>query len=165
MSEFHIRTMGSCKDLLKNGFEFLEAARRCAGSDENGTFHIIGGNKPTMLPAATVVNAAFACEMFLKALLKKEGKPYPTRRGGHNLEVLFEKQSSDTKQKINDLIGYETSTGKPLFEHFVKNHPNDFTSIRYYVANSGWSEMSPVTIFTFAFNLGNIARLLIEQNN
>ena len=165
MSEFHFEIKGDYNDLLRNGFEFLEAACRCAGTDETGTIHILGGNKPTILPAATAVNSAFACEMFLKALLQKEGTQYPTNKDGHNVVKLFDLLLPETKKRINDFFGYKEKTGQPLFEIFANLHPKDFTEVRYYVTKPGLQGFSPITVYTYAFNLGQITKHLLGNNN
>lgn len=79
--EFNFKVTPNAEALFNNGGEFQKAAARCLGVNEYGTIEIA-----EELPAPAVVNAAFACEMYLKALILKSGKKYPTNRDGHNLK-------------------------------------------------------------------------------
>ena len=166
MSEFNIQVNTSPQLFLKNGNDFLEAAWRCAGRDENGAVQIIKDGTLVMIPSATVVNAAFSIEMFLKAILRKTGIKYPERgRDGHDLAKLFKLLEGNQLETtiINRFSGYSRE-GTPLFEEFAKRHAEDFVNIRYYVEKAGWAEMDPLTVISFAFNLGQAAKYIVNDN-
>ena len=165
MGELNIKVSANEYSLLKNGNEFLEASKRCAAEDEKGTIHILGTGEPTLLPAVTVVNASFACEMYLKALLLHYVGEYPKDgKRGHNLKDLFCCLPENVKDRIDDIIG-RMADGSSIFEKFSESHAKDFVDATYYVSNEGWQELSPVRVQTFAFNLGQIANYLLEKNS
>lgn len=83
--EFNFQITPGAKALYQNGVDFLRAAERCLGMDDNGKVTIVDNGVFRTLAAPAVVNAAFACEMFLKSLINKSGKAYPTGRKGHDL--------------------------------------------------------------------------------
>lgn len=164
MSEFHIEVSANAKSLLKNGDEFLEAAKRCAAQDEDGVIHIFGYGD-TLLPAATVVNASFACEMYLKALLLHYNGIYPTGKNGHDLHELFLLLPDDVRYMIETFFSGEKETDRSIFEEVSERHSKDFVDARYYVTKDGWQELSPIRVFTFAFNTGQIANYLLKKNS
>lgn len=164
MSEFNIQVVPSPQLFLKNGNDFLEAAWRCAGRDENGVVQIFKDSRLVMIPSATVVNAAFSIEMFLKAILIKAGIAYPKKnRDGHDLFKLFKLLEGKQKEKaiINRFIGC-SEDGTPLFDEFAKNHAQDFADIRYYIEKKGWARMDPLKLVTFAYNLGQAATCIVN---
>ena len=153
MSEFNYYVNGNANGFLKNGNDFLEAAKRSAGMKEDGSISVLGTDGPRMIPSATVVNAVFAMEMYLKALLLKTKGSYPKGKDGHNLLTLYEELPNETKQFIDKIIGY-SKDGHPLFAKFASIHKTDFVNIRYYVENCGWEGMDPLMMIAYAFNLG-----------
>ena len=152
ISEFNYYVKADAKSFLQNGNDFMEAAWRCTGIHESGESHVFDGKSPTLVPAATAVNAACAMEMYLKALILKNGEGYPKGKNGHNLKVLFECLPEGIKSEIDKLVGY-TEEGNSLFEQFVNKHANDFVDIRYYVERSGWQGIDPFSLITYAQNL------------
>ena len=64
--EFNFQITPGAKALYQNGVDFLRAAERCLGMDDNGKVTIVDNGVFRTLAAPAVVNAAFACEMFLK---------------------------------------------------------------------------------------------------
>lgn len=164
MSEFIIQVNASPQLFLKNGIDFLEAAWRCAGTDESGAVQIMKDGTLVMIPSATVVNAVFSIEMFLKAILRKAGIHYPDRgRDGHDLFKLFKLLGDSQRETtiINQFVGY-SKDGKSLFEEFAGRHANDFVDIRYYVEEVGWARMDPLTVIRYAFNLGQAAKYIVN---
>ncbi len=82
-------------------------------------------------PAPFVVNATFACEMYLKALQSITNEAENT----HNLSQLFKHLPNKLKDKINKLTK-EKSTGflidgKILFKDHIKTISNAFVEWRY----------------------------------
>ena len=73
---------------------FYQAAKR------NEEQRSISNNKFEMLLVPAATNRAFSIELYLKALLVKEGS---TSRG-HKLHELFNKLKPETKQKIIELV-------------------------------------------------------------
>ena len=99
---FNIRTHNLPKDFYQNGLSFMESSWRCFGKEENGEYRIIDKGKLCQLTVPAVVNAAFACEMFLKALLMKYGISYSKE---HSLVKLFDLLPSNVKKEINHFCG------------------------------------------------------------
>lgn len=165
MSEFNIYVNNTPQDFLKNGDDFLEAAWRCIGRDENGIVQIAEHGMIKILPAATIVNAAFALEMYLKAILQKDKIKYSSKgRDGHDLYNLFTLLENNQEEIdiINKFVGY-SKDGTSLFEEFAYLHAKDFVHIRYYVETSGWTKLDPLVMITYAYNLGNAAKFIISK--
>ena len=83
--EIHIKSQAKGNDYYIHGKEFLAAAWRCF-CNEDGL--ILTNQGFCQLSAPCVVNAAFSCEMFLKALLEKLKIPYDKHKEGHNIYVV-----------------------------------------------------------------------------
>ena len=81
--EFNFKVTPNAEALFNNGEEFQKAAARCLGVNEDGATEGVF----ITLPAPAVVNAAFACEMYFKALILKSGKNYPTARCKMKLRI------------------------------------------------------------------------------
>ena len=50
-----------------------------------------------------------------------------------------------------------------IFINFLGSHSQDFVDTRYYVTKEGWQGMSPIAVYTYAFNLGNITKYLLSN--
>ena len=162
MSEFNYYIKTDYKALLQNGDDFLEAAWRCAGRDESGKLIIMTGNRLSMIPAATVVNAAFSIEMYLKSLLLFTGIDYPTDKNGHNILYLFKLLPDAIKTKINWFCSGKKHE-KPSFENFAEKHSKDFIDVRYYVTKTGWQGMDPLIVLMYAFHLSQATKLIVKN--
>ena len=80
-------------------------------------------DKMSVLPA--IVNTAFACELYLKSLLKNTT--------GHKLEDLFNAQDDIVKQFVKEtIIKNNLSYTDTLFEEKLKNISNSFVNWRYF---------------------------------
>lgn len=156
--EIHLSSAAKAQDFYKQGKQFLEAAWRCFGQkNTDGRFTIFSGNEFQQLPSPCVVNATFACEMFLKSLLLELDIPYDRSKGGHNLYRLFCKLPADKQEVIARFCSKDLSK----FQALLQQHHNDFVNTRYYIENAGWSEMSPMTMVTLGENLSSIVNYLL----
>lgn len=156
--EVHLTSSASAQDYYKQGKQFQEAAWRCFGQRNNdNNYTLISGKEIQQLFSPCVVNATFACEMFLKSLLVKMGIPYPQGKSGHDLYRLFCKLPAD-KQEV---IGKFCSKDLSKFQALLQQHRNDFVDTRYYIENTGWSEMSPMVMITLGENLSSIVNYLL----
>ena len=156
--EFNFKVTPNAEALFNNGREFQTAAARCLGVNEYGTIEIA-----EELPAPAVVNAAFACEMYLKALILKSGKKYPTNRDGHNLKKLYDMLLEPIQKHIYQFCVNKEDCAEIIFTSFLESHSRDFMDARYYVTKEGWQGMSPIAVYTYAFNLGNITKYLLSN--
>ena len=156
--EFNFKVTPNAEALFNNGGEFQKAAARCLGVNEYGTIEIA-----EELPAPAVVNAAFACEMYLKALIFKSGKRYPTNRDGHNLKKLYDLLSKPIQRELYQFCVSKEDCAETIFINFLGSHSQDFVDTRYYVTKEGWQGMSPIVVYTYAFNLGNITKYLLSN--
>ncbi len=95
MGEINVYSTGTAKDYYSAGCQFLEVARRCF-SDKEG--NIIKDCTLIQLTAPTVVNGAFACELFIKAMLIWEKTSF---KKVHYLDDLFLKLSDETQKGIS----------------------------------------------------------------
>ena len=84
------------RQMMGTARAFLNAAKRC----NDPPVQQLGWSHPLIVPIIT--NAAFACELFLKTLLKK----HSSLKQGHNLLELFQSIPEETK---NEIIGSNDS--------------------------------------------------------
>lgn len=158
--EFNIQTSHSASDYYRNGMTFKDAAWRCFGTVEDGSYKIIDNGKLCQLTAPAVVNAAFACELFFKALLLHYGI---ADIHGHNLLELFQELPIAAQNTISSFCSKPNNIAE--FEHTLEQHSRDFVDIRYYVENNGWTGMSPTYMISLCHNLGEITKYLLFQSN
>lgn len=159
--EFNIKVNKNAWDFYKNGRSFLEAAWRCYGKEgENGDYIIIEDGQLYQLAAPTVVNAAFACEMFFKAMLVFNNIKYPKK---HNLKVLYDELPKNCKKLIYQFCGDRNDENVIL--RFLSEHDNDFADIRYFIEHIGWQGMNPMLMITFAYNMSEITRYLLQKES
>lgn len=142
----------SSEDYCRQAQNFLIAAQRCFGEG----YSIVKNGEIQQLPVPCVVNAAFSCEMSLKALLHKDNIQYDTKTEGHDLFLLFKKLSIKTQNAIAKFCGSKTDAF--IFEQQLKKHAKDFIGIRYFIEHKGWTEISPMEIITIAENLLTIVK-------
>ncbi len=159
MNEFNYFVSGNYNDLIRNGNDFLKSAWRCAGTDGMGEVKIISDNKLVTLPGPTVVNAAFAIEMYLKSLILFYGMNYIKE---HSFLTLFQQLPQSTQAIINDFCSGKKKD-KPTFEAFAEKHSQDFVDIRYYVTKQGWQGMNPMVLLMYAFNLSQVTKLIVKK--
>ena len=163
MMEFNFKVTPNAEALFNNGEEFQKAAARCLGVNKDGAIEIAKDGVFITLPAPAVVNAAFACEMYLKALILKSGKNYPTNRDGHNLKKLYDMLLEPIQKHIYQFCVNKEDCAEIIFTSFLENHSRDFMEARYYVTKEGWQGMSPIAVYTYAFNLRNITKYLLSN--
>ena len=161
--EMHIKSSAKAQDYFDQGKQFLEAAWKCYGKENDTGFTIIEDGKFQQLSAPCIVNAAFSSEMFLKSILNRLGIEYDRNKEGHNLYLLYKKLPSNIQTIIAKFCGSKKDT--TVFEDQIKKHAKDFVDIRYFVESNGWVEMSPVTIITIAENLSRITDYLLNNKN
>ena len=154
--EFNIKVNHAPRDYYKNGLSFMKAAWRCYGKEKDGEYKSIDGGGICQLTAPTVVNAAFACEMFLKALLVRFEIPYGKE---HNLVKLYDKLSDELKEKISLFCGDKEDIA--VFRNTLSKYADGFVDIRYYVENEGWVGMDPTYMISLAHNLSEITKYLL----
>lgn len=163
--EMNIYSNANYLDYYKQGENFFKAAERCFGEKNGNTFTTIKGTdrgiEMIQLSAPTVVNAAFACELFFKSLLIKSAISIPKGRNGHNLLELYNLLPNDIQDDISTVC-FVGGT-KNDFETFLNSHAEDFVSIRYFIENKGFSNMSPMNMYALAFNLMKITKAIISS--
>ncbi len=163
--EMNIHSNSDQLDYYRMGVSFFKAADRCYGEKNGNTYLIIKkteqGSEITQLAVPTVVNAAFACEMFFKALLFNTNIKFPKGRDGHNLLKLYKGLPLSIQDQISGYC-FHGST-KDSFEVFLGNHANDFADIRYFIENKGFTNMSPAHMHGFALNLMQITNIIISS--
>lgn len=156
--EFNIKTNKNSSDFYRIGEEFRLAACRCYGKvDESGSSNLIKDGKIQILPSAVIVNSAFACEMFLKSLLKHNDTEFEKI---HELDVLFEKLPQDIQEGIALFCGKAESSD---FKIVLKRHAKDFVNARYYVEHSEWFGMSPTFLLALAYNMSQITKAYLND--
>ena len=165
--EINIYSNANYIDYYNHGKKFFKAAERCFGEKNGNSFTTIKGTEKGIeilqLAAPTVVNAAFACELFFKSLLLKNRTDIPKRRKGHNLLELYKLLPNDIQHDIIKVCFNGDSKSK--FEAYLNNHAEDFVNIRYFIENKGFSNMSPMFMYTFSFNLMQITKTIIFRGD
>lgn len=73
-----------------------------------------------------VVNLAFACELYLKALLLLKNINFPKGNEGHNLKKLYNCLDNSCKSEITQKFNCTTS-----IDIFFENHLKVFVNYRY----------------------------------
>ena len=147
------------KAFYQQGCAFLRCAERCMGEEnEDGSIQIIGG-KYNILFAPTMVNSAFSCEMFLKAILIAHEIDYMERLHygeRHELKPLFDLLP---KQEYKEWLQIGT---EEKFEADLTKHSSDFKNWRYYMEKPKNGSMSPIFTFILMNNLKTLAASVAE---
>lgn len=157
--EYIVFTTNSPFDFYKQGVSFLEAAYRCLGHD-----NCLITDEPILMHSPIAVNAAFACEMFLKALGRNENK----QLHGHKLIELYKALSDDYKKKLY-LLAY---TDKPQTEDEYKQNVENlltkystyFKDGRYIVENVAKHSINISGILSLAYNLCSVTQEVVKRN-
>ncbi|MCM1061348.1 MAG: HEPN domain-containing protein [Eubacterium sp.] len=144
--DINIYSSANYNGFYQQGLDFLEAAWRCFGKKEDEKYEIMKEGAFLQLSAPCIVNAAFSCEMFLKALLLKYQIPL---RKIHGLYDIYTMLPSEIKGNIKKVCAKK-------LEKILKNHNTDFVDIRYFIEQKGWQKMKPMTMITVAENLSRI---------
>lgn len=142
------------------GLRFLRCAERCLGDvNEDGSIQIVGGKyQPLSTPA--MVNAAFSCEIFLKAILILHGIDYMkllNHGEGHQLKPLYDLLPL---QEYKDFLQIGTVEE---FEAELVAHSADFENWRYYMEEAGEYHMRPQFTCILCENLKSLAHELINR--
>ena len=136
----------SAKQVFDIADAFLLAALRC---DEPRVLDI-GVVQRLMVPV--IVNASFACELFLKSILIGNGLP-PHK---HELNILFDRLPKDTQDIIvNSVPEYD-------FGEEVEKISCAFTEWRY-IYEIEFHSINIDFLFKLAYALRNTARLELEK--
>jgi len=120
---------------------FLASAKKC---NSNPSVELIAWAHPLLIPIVT--NTAFACELFLKALLQNS----KTLKGGHNLLELFQSLPEEIKR---DIIGSRNSTHffeeltriSCLFEEWRYIYERQLTSLNFRFLLDFAEDLSSIT--------------------
>mgnify|MGYP004676478853 FL=1 len=109
------------------------------------------------LVVPVIVNASFACELFLKSLL-------PSNTHGHKLDELFSQLDQNLQSKIMGLTGltlkcYNDDYNMEQFQQDLKNNSNDFAEWRYF--HEGHSQRANLHFLLTFLNVLN--RVALEQ--
>lgn len=161
--EFHIDNSPTADSFYRNGLDFLTAAERCLGMREDGHVDFAVNGKLIVLVAPSVVNASFACEMFFKALILKNGMACPKGRDGHNLLSLFGLLPEPAREFIAQFCCGNKEDAEGKMRGFLDRHAEDFVGARYYIERFGWQEMSPLMVYTYAHNIGEATKYLLTN--
>ncbi len=136
---------------------FMRCTERCMGTENHdGSIQIIGGKYST-LSIPTMVNAAFSCEVFFKAILNLFCVDY---KKGHGLKYLYDLLPSE---EYKEYLKISPSSGK-TFEEELEGHSQDFVNWRYYMETPGEYQMSPMFTFLLMNNLQSLSKALIDQH-
>ena len=88
------------------------------GSNEgDDKIKIISNGKILILKAPTIVNIAFACELYLKAILFNQGAGIPET---HKLDFLYNQLSQQKRAQIRKLCNKKEEEFKQLIAEYSK---------------------------------------------
>ena len=111
------------RDILQQADDFAEAFRRCS-KGENPRKDEFNRMCMDVVSIPAIVNAAFACELYLKSMLEQ---PW-----GHKLKDLFEQLDNETKIQLKN--EFDASFSKhPIynFNVFLNDISDAFVEWRY----------------------------------
>ena len=117
------------KDKLLNIYQNANIFRQCAlrslGINESDDkIKIISNDKILILKAPTIVNIAFACELYLKAILFNQGAGIPET---HELNFLYNQVSQQKRAQIRKTCNKK----KEEFEQLIAEYSKLFIQYRY----------------------------------
>lgn len=92
------KKMISVANIFSDSIQMLEVLKKAISKEKNCEFDYL--SKTTNIPV--IVLKAFACEMYLKSYLSKDGSISIPRR--HNLYELYRNLSRNTKSKVNRIL-------------------------------------------------------------
>ena len=155
-----VENLSKVKAFYIQGHNFAQCPERSMGEmNEDGSIQLVGGRYGMLCPPV-MVNAAFACEMFLKGILIAHGIDYKKllkQRKGHGLKALYDLLP---KEKYKEFLKIP---GKDTFDKKLEAHSNDFVNWRYYIENPGEYIMEPFFTCVLMKNLEIILGDIIEE--
>ena len=111
--------------MFQNANIFKLCAYRSIGEIENDNkIKIISSGNILTLKAPTIVNIAFACELYLKAILLEQGAGIPET---HELDFLYGQLSQQRRTQIRKACGKK----KEEFEQLITEYSKLFVQYRY----------------------------------
>ncbi len=148
------------KVFYNQGLRFFRCAERCMGDlNDDGSIQIIGG-KYLPLSTPAMVNAAFSCEIFFKALLILFDIDYKKclKRGElHKLKPLFDLLPEASGKEFLQVGNADE------FQQNLTEHSADFETWRYYMENPGSYHISPDFTYMLAENLKVLTKFHIDK--
>ena len=109
-----------------------------------------------------IVNASFACELYLKAILTHENISYPARsRDGHDLEKLFSALPTESKSSIASSFQFESDDE---FREKLHQIRYAFEEWRYWFEGKD-TQASCLFIGSLCESLDSYASSLIQQGS
>ena len=155
-----VENLSKVKAFYIQGNNFSQCAERSMGEmNEDGSIQLVGGRYGMLCPPV-MVNAAFACEMFLKGILIAHGIDYKKllkQRKGHGLKALYDLLPKEEYKEFLKIPGKDT------FDKKLEAHSNDFVNWRYYIENPGEYIMEPFFTCVLMKNLEIILGDIIEE--
>ena len=110
--------------MYNNACAFYDCAEICRQKAESGqSYECLSLNTPA------IVNCAFACEMFLKLLIKANTGDY---KKIHDLDKLFKLLPQDIQERLNKEVYYKTGMIRDAFGiPMIKKVAKHFNEWRY----------------------------------
>ncbi|MDE6947773.1 MAG: hypothetical protein K2P14_11370 [Anaeroplasmataceae bacterium] len=99
-------------DIIKLAEDFTEAYKRCI-EGKNARIDEYGRHVMSVVNIPAIVNASFACELYLKAILKESLKE-------HQLKVLYEKLPKSQQERIKNQMD-EKLKDLPIYNSFEES--------------------------------------------
>ena len=115
--------------------DFYSAYKRCI-EGKNPHIDEYGRHVMEVVNVPAIVNAAFACELYLKLLIKSETR-------GHNLEILYNLLEPSDKYKIRISITEKLKRDslEKGFDYYLKVISDDFEYWRYIYEKPDFGEL------------------------
>ena len=147
------------KAFYRQGIRFADCAERSMGEvNEDGSIQIVGG-RYEFLGAPVMVNAAFACEVFLKAILIACDIDYNSILKGNAKHMLKRLYDLLPEEEYKEFLRVGE---KEEFEQELEKHSADFIDWRYFMEQPGEYRMRPQFTMVLAENLQELAKEVLE---
>ena len=127
-------------DILLQANDFYEAYERCL--EGKNIFAIGTTARAHIVSVPAIVNAAFACELYLKSLLGKE-------LVSHNLMGFYRKLPPEIKNELRSAYRLQKAFGFSSFEEAIGAVKNTFVEWRYLYKEKNKSQSNPKDLNDF----------------
>lgn len=140
-------------DIFKDANCFYECAQMALGAKEGKSINIVNDLRSLMLKAPFCVNIAFACELYLKMIMLKDGIEIPHI---HKLGKLYNHLPQKRQEELRILF----NISEPVFLSLLKASSDLFEKYRYGFENNNLPKVHGMFMLNLAENLHSICKTL-----
>lgn len=140
-------------DIFNDANCFYECAQMALGTKEDKSINVVNNLKIQMLKAPFCVNIAFACELYLKMIMLKDGIEIPHL---HKLDKLYNNLPQNRQEELRILF----NISEPAFLSSLKASSDLFENYRYGFENNNLPKVHGMFMLNLAENLHSICMTL-----